>query len=81
VTIETGIVLEEFYRCIYIFTIWLYIANIKEDGSKFGQKNLKINSFKHFSILLTPYWKGRCKTQDFPIKLSDTLGIRNLQKH
>jgi hypothetical protein len=28
VTIETGIVLEEFYRCIYIF------ANIKEDGSK-----------------------------------------------
>jgi hypothetical protein len=34
VTIETGIVLEEFYRCIYIFAIWLYIANIKEDGSK-----------------------------------------------
>ncbi len=54
-TIETGIVLEEFYRCIYVFAIWLYIANIKEDGSKsfsslakFGKKNLKINSFSIF---------------------------------
>ncbi len=34
VTIETAIVREEFYGCIYIFAIWLYIANIKEDGSK-----------------------------------------------
>jgi hypothetical protein len=34
VTIETGIVLEEFYRCIHIFAIWLNIANIKEDDSK-----------------------------------------------
>jgi hypothetical protein len=60
VTIETAIVLEEFYGCIYIYLQSGYtlpilkkmVAKLLAVSAKFGQKNLKINSFKHFFYIV-----------------------------